>query len=276
MLDWRSSLLTAVTAYRPLAQLSPNHSHVLVTRPNPEGDELASRLASAGLDAVTLPAHGFEADPPKHWPDWKGTAHRLAVFVSPRAVRFGLKALPEGYLDGARVAALGPATASALEANGLVVDLQPQEEATSEGLLQSTGLSDRHGTAVILCAPGGRQALQLGLEQRGWTVHVQPVYRRHPLPLDPERVAALTGARSILSVWTSGLAMDHILGELPPATARRVCEGTFLVISRRLAARARALGAARIELADGPGNDALLSAITRLSIPSTTCAGTSP
>ena len=46
------------------------------------------------------------------------------------------------------------------------------------------------GTAVIFCAPGGRDALASGLRGKGWEVLEAMVYERVPLPADPGQVAA--------------------------------------------------------------------------------------
>ena len=68
---------------------------------------------------------------------------------------------------------------------------------------------------------------------------------------------------------------ERVLADIDKAcvVADRVRAGTFVVISQRLADRAARAGAADTHLAPGPGNDALLTAIRRLSIPESPDAG---
>jgi uroporphyrinogen-III synthase len=64
-------------------------------------------------------------------------------------------------------------------------------------------------------------------------------------------------ARRVISIWTSGAAMQQLLETLPGDAWTKILAGVFIVISRRLARLARDLGASDVRLAEGPDNDSL-------------------
>lgn len=250
-------------------------SHVFISRPQREAEELAAMLAPLGLQTIVQPAFDYVAldahrTDPQTCAELEASAARdLLVFTSPRAVTHGLAQLPRDALLRLRVAAIGPATVSALAAAGIPVAISSAEGFTSEDLLASLAAepapgSSRPGRAYVLAAPGGRQTLVEGLAKQGWQATMLMVYRSEPVALDKAALALLDDATGVLSVWTSGNAMNALSQRLPPATWFRLCQGEWLVISERLRRLARAYGPARIHLASGPGNGAILAAIRSL------------
>jgi len=241
-------------------------THVLITRPEPECQALAQRLEAEGLVPIVLPPYRFEAltIEGQDGLNWSGQGRRLAIFTSTRAVQFGLAQLQHGFLQGVEVAAIGPATAEALRAAGLAVSMVPSGRYTSEALLEHPDLERTPGSARIFTAPGGREALQQGLEQRGWEVRMVHVYRRvEQIPSD--HAAALLGrVRSLVSVWTSENAMQQLAGQLPQSAWRAVCRGLAVTTSERLAASLRHLGVSEVRLAQGPGNDEIAACVLDL------------
>jgi uroporphyrinogen-III synthase len=166
-------------------------SHVLITRPQADAERLAGLLASIGIDSIVQPAQEFNArtlgasellelehlGPPL-----------LVIFTSPRAVDYGLPQLPPSLAGAARFAAIGPATARAVTAAGKKVDIQPDETYTSESLLEALAgqPGGAGGTALVLCAPGGRELLVQRLGQLGWIARptwVHVVLPDHDQPL---------------------------------------------------------------------------------------------
>jgi uroporphyrinogen-III synthase len=250
-------------------------SHVFITRPQRESEELAAMLAPLGLHAVIQPAFDYVAlDAREQDPETCGELEYadtsdLVVFTSPRAVVHGLAQLPRDALLRTRIAAIGPATASALSAAGFRVDVSSPDGYTSEALLKTLSVGSSLATeqqrrAFLLAAPGGRQALAEGLAAQGWKVNTLMVYRAEPAALDAASLAQLQEAAGTLAVWTSGNAMNALSQRLPPATWFRICQGEWLVISERLRRLARAYGPSEIHLAGGPGNVAILAAIRGL------------
>lgn len=162
--------------------------------PQREASEFARAIAAAGarVDEVTLigrvPVASAELDAfvaramagGFHWLAITSayTVEALASLGHP---------LPGLTAGGTRVAVVGPATALAVRAAGVRVDLVP-----------STGSG---GAALVACWPDGMgevgipgavdsaQALPIGLRGRGWTVTTAGVYRTEPVSAVPADVA---------------------------------------------------------------------------------------
>ena len=252
-----------------------NFTHVFISRPRKESDELASMLLPFGLVPVVQPAYGFlpldarVAQPETYNEMGMAGSESLVVFTSPRSVAHGVSQLPEGFLFRARVAAIGPATAKALANIGVRVSFSSTGGYTSEALLESLAQENLAGarngsSAFILAAPGGRKKLLQGLFEQGWNARLVQVYQPQPSVLDKAALSSLGDASGVLSVWTSANAMKAMSNRLPPAIWFQLCQGDWLVISERLKRLARAYGPTRIHLAPGPGNRDLLSAIRNL------------
>jgi len=252
-----------------------HYSHVFLTRPRSEARDLAAMLSPLGLEIVIQPAFDFRelnaaVEQPEMVADLEaGGVKPLLIFTSPRAVSFGLRQLPDGLTKTCQVAAIGPATARALEAEGVVVKVRPSAGYTSEALLQTlkadnSGFISPNRSALILAAPGGRKKLKEGLVELGWTAQMLMVYQRENAALDKQQISRLDHATGILSVWTSANGMKSLSQRLPPAVWFRLCQGEWLVISGRLKRLARAYGPSKIHLSPGPGNSDLFTAIRGL------------
>jgi uroporphyrinogen-III synthase len=247
-------------------------SHVFVTRPRQESEELAAMLAPLGLQVLVQPAFDFSGcDAASQQPEVLadldgGKAPHLLIFTSPRAVKFGLEQLPYELIRKQKIAAIGPSTANALSAAGVFVNVRPASGFTSEALLDalekdSSGFISSQKSAVILAAPGGRGKMEEGLAGMDWTVQTLMVYSRENVELDKQALAGLREAEGILSVWTSGNTMKALSQRLQPATWFHICAGEWLVISNRLKRLARAYSPTHIHRSPGPTNSDLFSAI---------------
>jgi uroporphyrinogen-III synthase len=240
-----------------------NYSHVLITRPEPESAELERLLEDTGLQVIRLPACRFEPEYPglDFNTAWQPGMRRLAVFCSTRAVEFGLRQLPAGFLDDVEIAAIGPATARSLEAAGHPVSILPEAGYDSESLLAHPELADEPGTALLFSAPGGRQKLYSALQERGWQVRFAHVYRA--VELDPPKQATreILASTRLISTWTSGNALQHLAQALEAAAWERVCAGAFVVISDRLAQQAAGFASGRVLVSEGPGNPQIAAAV---------------
>jgi uroporphyrinogen-III synthase len=244
---------------------------LLITRPQAEAEDLAARLSLLDIDVVLQPAHEFSrAD--ISTAELEGIASAAAtvpqpllVFTSTRAVQFALQQLPLPLLQSCRLAAIGQATAAALQDAGLEEVLLPESGYRSEDLLQTLDAKNVAAQqAWIVAAAGGRQALLEGLRQRGLDARMLLVYRRQPAPVPEGNQQALQQSRKVLSVWTSADAMQQLSRGLSPAAWRQVCAGEWLVISQRLARSAEALCATVVHQAAGPGNTELAAAIREI------------
>lgn len=173
---------------------------LVVTRAEEAGFELAETLEQHGATVVSFPVLAFEAlsaEPletalEESW-DW-------VVFTSANGVRhFCSLARDVRKLRGARLAAIGPATAQALRDVFLEPDLVPPRY-VAESLLEVFPACDR----VLLCrAEEARDVLPEGLRARGTHVQVVPVYRT----VVPSEVPDLEEADRVL--FTSSSTVKH-------------------------------------------------------------------
>ncbi len=250
-------------------------SHILITRPRQEALELAEMLAPSEAELIIMPAYEFYASPlfsdqiSQLQQAAAGFPPPLLIFTSPRAVEYGLGQIPKDVLHRPQLAAIGPTTANLLEQAGLSVTLQPRQAYSSEDLLESLAAqgSAREGPArraFIFTAPGGRTALQEGLQALGYEPHMLMVYGSKSAALAPGDIAAIEKAEALLAVWTSANTMNALSQRLPAQCWSHLCRSEWLVISERLRRVARAFSPRHIHLADGPTNSAIVTAIQAL------------
>lgn len=253
-----------------MSAASPGFSSVLITRPRDKAERLAGLLSTMGIDSIVQPAQDFKART-LGASELEGLVEPagpvLLVFTSPRAVEYGLPQLPRALLSGATIAAIGPATSSALAAAGFPATVEPEDGYTSESLLQTLAAQPHQagGTALVVCAPGGRDALLEGLASQGWQASPLWVYERLGAEIRNQVLEAISAADRLLTVFTSAAAMESLSRRLPPATWFAICRGEWLVISERQVRLARAYGPTAVHLASGPGNAELATAIRSLN-----------
>jgi len=216
---------------RPLAG-----SAVLVTRPEHQAGELVAAIEGAGGEAVVFPVlriegrdrRGIEADI-RALP-----AADIVVFTSRNAVQHGF-ALHAG--GASRIAAIGPATAHAIEAAGGKVDIGPDRGFDSEHLLQSPELQDVSGRNVrIVRGETGRELLAEALRKRGAQVDYLSVYRRLPPQPSPHALRRLQERwehRDIRAVTIMSMESFDNLQALLPADLRDLLRSTPLVTPSR-------------------------------------------
>jgi uroporphyrinogen-III synthase len=222
---------------------------IVVTRPASLAQGLASLIEADGGRAFLFPA--IEIEPlAALMPPGKLD---LAVFISPTAVREGLKqlkALPP------RVVALSRGTRRELERHG-VTGAIAADGADSEALLAAPELQQVAGQRIaIVRGKGGRSVLGDGLRERGALVEYVECYRRVRPRSDPAPLHAAWRAGQVHAVTVSsaqGLAnlFDMLDGEL--------LRGLPLFVPHaRVADEARRRGA-REALAAGPGDDEMFA-----------------
>lgn len=167
-----------------------------VTRAAERSAALAGPLEALGAEVVAMPATRVEPlDPaPVVAALADIAAYGWLVFTSQNAVSFFWELWRSAGKDAraladVRVAAVGPATAAALEQLGVAVAVTP-DRFVAEGLLDALrARDDVKGRRVLyLVARGAREVLPAGLRALGATVDVLPLYRSVP---DVEGAAAL-------------------------------------------------------------------------------------
>ncbi len=204
---------------RPLSGLS-----VAVTRARAQSSVLAARLAQLGARTVQAPVIETLALPGDA-PALDG--YDLICLTSPVGVaelfeRLLASGRDARALAGARVAAIGPGTASALRAHGVLADLVP-ERSVAEGLLEElTSIAPPVRRALIARGSAGRDLLPDALRAQGADVDVLALYETVAQPLSARALAAARAADYI--TFTSSSTVRFFLqaaggdAALSPAT----------------------------------------------------------
>ncbi|MBI3910497.1 MAG: uroporphyrinogen-III C-methyltransferase [Armatimonadetes bacterium] len=212
---------------------------ILVTRAPEQAADLVDHIRDAGGVAVETPLIRFAPvvdanltclDEPWDW----------VVFTSANAVRFLLAALRQTdhdvrALGAARLAAIGPATARALDEAGLRVDFTaPRSQA--EGLLDTFPEPVTGRRILIPRARQAREVLVQGWQQQGAVVEVLPVYETLPDEAGAARARAELAAGVDAVVFTSGSTVEQFcraVRGVDLGSAKIVCLGPVTAAAAR-------------------------------------------
>jgi uroporphyrinogen-III synthase len=224
---------------------------VVVTRPASLAQGLASLVEGAGARAFLFPAVEIEPLTPTQP---AGTID-LALFISPTAVREGLKYMPQGP----RVVGLSHGTRRELERHGVAGVLAVEEGADSEALLALAELQQVAGRRIaIFRGEGGRELLGETLRGRGASVEYVECYRRVRPRSDPAPLLAAWKSGGLHAVTVSSAqGLANLFALLEPELLRGL---PLFVPHVRVADEARRLGARQTRVA-GPGDDEMFAAL---------------
>jgi uroporphyrinogen-III synthase len=226
---------------------------VLVTRPATQASELVDAIEANGGIAVRFPVIEII---PRDAAAIDASAALLGdpdivVFISRNAVEYGLS-----YSAGGLVAAVGPATAAALQAAGHTIDIQPVAGYDSEHLLAESDLLGVAGKLVrIVRGSDGRELLADTLQERGAQVEYLSVYSRNIPEYNAAELAELERHwREIPVDVITVMSVESVrnLAALLPNACREQLDGRSLV-----APAARVL---KVALDTFPGTAATLAA----------------
>jgi uroporphyrinogen III methyltransferase/synthase len=208
---------------------------VVVTRAREQASDLVAELRALGADAIEVPAIEI-TDPEDGGLGLRAAADRLAsydwviVTSANGARRLLAEARDARSFGAAKVAAIGPGTASALAAGNVIADLVP-DRFVAESLLES--FPDGPGRVLLARAAVARDVLPHGLRARGWEVDVVDAYRTITAPLTQAQRDAAHGADIV--TFTSSSTVDRYLdalgaGAVPPLVA---CIGPITAATAR-------------------------------------------
>jgi uroporphyrinogen III methyltransferase/synthase len=182
---------------------------VAVTRAREQASGLAARLRDLGAEVVETPVIKIvPLDPPAPDP----SRYDLICLTSPNGVRLLFDRLAHAGLDaralhGARVAAIGPATARSLRAHGVLADVMP-ERAIAEALVEALGDAPVQ-RALVARARVARDVLPDALRAHGAEVDVMELYETVAEPLAPEQLDAVHRADYV--TFTSASTVTNLL-----------------------------------------------------------------
>jgi uroporphyrinogen III methyltransferase / synthase len=191
---------------RPLSGLT-----VAVTRARSQASELARRLQALGASLVEAPIIRTVALP---GPPLDPSPYDLVCVTSANGASVLFERLRADGRDarslaGARVAAIGRATADALASHGILADIVP-ERAVAEGLVEAlTDLAPPARRALIARGREGRAVLGDALRASGTEVDTLALYETVAEPLSKPALSAARAADYI--TFTSSSTVEFFL-----------------------------------------------------------------
>jgi len=217
---------------RPLAG-----RRVLVTRARAQSSELVALLEAAGAEVVHHAA--IEIVSPPSWDSLDaviaapGSFQRIIFTSTNGADAFFAREASlgsAGRLFGAKVAAVGRATADALRRHGVEPDVVPEKFQASE-LLPLFDADQRGVQTAIVRALEGREVLVDELRARGGEVHVAVAYETKKAASLPDDLrAALAGGEIDALTFTSPSTVKGTLSHLSAAELSHVV-ASFVIAS---------------------------------------------
>lgn len=247
----------------PLAGL-----RVLVTRAREQAGDLVALLAAAGATPLVLPAIEIRPAPPGPLDEAlrRMDAYDWVVLTSVNGVRavferLSALGLSAGIFAGISVAAIGRATAAALEERGVRVDFVP-EEFVAEAVVAGLAARGVGGRRILLPrADIARDALPEGLRAAGATVDVVVAYlTRVPEDAPVEPLDALRAGEVDIVTFGSPSAVRNVLALAGGRLPERV---TIACIGPITAAAATGLGLRVDIVAEEYSMPGLVEAIAR-------------
>jgi len=219
--------------HKPLWQ-----KRIVITRPEHQAATFCNKLSERGAIPIRFPT--IRLEPISDNQHLHNTLERLSIyrwvlFTSVNGVAFTYRQLPAVLPSSLRVAAIGPATASALQRANIRCDLVP-DEFIAEQIVESMG--DVSGQNILLLrAEAARKALARQLQMRGAHVDEVAVYRTLPHRPAPSAFKALSIGVDVITFTSSSTAQffARLPETLPPSreTALIACIGPITAMTAR-------------------------------------------
>ena len=243
---------------------------ILVTRPRNQSAELTAALAAAGGKVFELPVIEITPRPAKDISQDLAAlpAPDIIVYVSRNAVSCGVAIVGEN--KDAKIAAIGPATKSALEDASIEVDISPASGFDSEHLLEHEGFRKVAGQQVLIVrGQGGREMLGDTLRKQGASVNYLAAYTRTTASADQDflsRLIADWGNGAIDAVIVMSVESLTNLLKILPIDAHQLLRKTRLVTpsERVIQTATESVPGVRAVLAKNLHADSLIKAIAEM------------
>lgn len=222
---------------------------ILITRSPHQASGLAEALRALGAEPILIPTVEFAN--PTNFGQLDAALNQLEtyhwlLFTSANAVE-AFHARQKTLCNQQHIAAIGPATARALEAAGLRVDLQPAQavaESMAEALLPFALQPDGSATRFLLIrAEQARDVLPESLRAAGADVTIAPAYRtvipqaslgeiqrlfaspdRYPDAVTFTSSSTASNLLSLLEVAKLRLPSEVLRISIGPVTSQTLCE----------------------------------------------------
>lgn len=220
---------------KPLA-----NKRILITRPRAQAVDLCDKLTALGAVPIVFPTIAIASltdttllDKAIHQLD----QYQWIIFTSVNGVKAFWDRLDLGGpqdLPGlpASIAAIGPATARALESHGVTVTLIP-DEYIAEAIVDNIG-DVRDQRILLPRADIAREALAIELQKRGALVDEIAAYRTLPAAPDPTGLAELQRGVDVITFTSSSTVRNFVaLGGRETGRALIACIGPITAHTAR-------------------------------------------
>jgi uroporphyrinogen III methyltransferase / synthase len=209
---------------------------VVVTRARMQAGELSAELERLGAEVYEFPT--IEISPPQNFGPLDDAIRKLdsfdwMVYTSVNGVEAFVERLRYHGLDlravprGARIAAIGPATAKKLDEVGLRVDVVPGAY-RAEALIEALDAGSLAGKRVLIPrARVAREILPEKLREAGAEVVVPPAYESVPSSEGKEELSLRLRSGEIDCVtFTASSTVENFFGVFGEEEAARLLSGT--------------------------------------------------
>ncbi|MEO7096469.1 MAG: uroporphyrinogen-III synthase, partial [Polyangiales bacterium] len=228
---------------------------VLITRAREQASETARAVRARGaiaLEAPTIRVVAPEDEGPLRHAATALATYDFVAFTSANGVDRLFSAIADAGLDarafrGAKIAAIGPGTARALERHGVRADLSPAEhrgEALAEEVLRALGSAARGKRVLLPRAAVARDAFPDALRAAGVEVDVVAAYRTVvPAQADIYEVRRLLESRSLdVVLFTASSTVEQLCALVPDATSALAAVPVIATIGPITSATCKRLG----------------------------------
>ncbi|HEY9052026.1 MAG TPA: uroporphyrinogen-III synthase [Gammaproteobacteria bacterium] len=246
---------------------------VLVTRPAHQSQHIIELLESTGAASFAFPSIEIAAISPDQALIQRLDElpkYRMIIFISANAVEYGLNFIKKSSksIDHAAIVAIGNSTAKALQKHHIPVAIQPDQNFTSEALLQMPDMQAEQIAGhdiLIVRGTGGRPYLAETLRSRGSRVDYMEVYQRRRPESDTRALIDLWAAGGIHVVTvTSNEALKNLYDMLDKKGQEYLLNTVLIVPGQRCADLATQLGFRNsIEIAASATDEDMLDAIVK-------------
>ena len=219
---------------------------ILVTRPASQAKTLIDKLQQLGARAVAFPT--VEIQPLTQSPEFISTIKNvkdadMLIFISRNSVKHALPIIKQEHpsmADQLKVAAVGPGTADEIRELGVTVDIMPDNQYNTDGLLAINELVECAGKQIIIVrGEGGKEQLAETLSKRGAHVSYLECYRR---ALPKNDISGALSPTPDLIIATSHDVLQNLYDMTPEPLREVLLECQLLVTSPNMVELCETLG----------------------------------
>jgi uroporphyrinogen-III synthase len=235
---------------------------ILVTRPRHQSEHLAQLITAAGGQPLLFPVIAIQHLPYAEWQKFDLKHADWLIFVSSNAVDSFMASRQQNLPENLKYAAVGGATAKAMQQAGLRVDCKPVDSSGSEGLLMQSHMQNIAGSRIIIVrGVGGREHLADTLVARGASISYVEVYQRQLAK--PDSLAIKHALEADKLVCNSVAGVDN-LGLILAEQIDQLQSKPLVVVSDRIKQHAEAIGYTNVTVSADASDAAVLNTLMEM------------